>query len=145
MKYRIICILAVVIILNIVCVPFVCNEYWEIGKGYNAYSFLDMIENLKDGYYNDFRMLDLLYYIGGLACSFFLFIDGLLKKSKSCKSGSIIGICLSSFLLYIFHLGPMEWELGWGAAYLSFGFYISFAGFIAILIASSCGVDEPDD
>ena len=97
-----ICIVAVLIMLNIVCIPFLCNKYWSISEDIHQYaqSFLDTIEDLSDGYSSNGDVpIDVLYYFGGLICALFIFISALGKSAGACKFGSLAGIGLS---LYVF-------------------------------------------
>lgn len=135
-----ICIIAVLVMLNIVCIPFLCNKYWSIGNkdiNQDAQSFSDMIEDLSDGYSsNDDVPIDGLYYFGGLACALFVFISALGKSSGACTFGSLAGIGLLLYLFYQIYLGTTRWYVGLHDAQLTFGYYISCGGFISILIAS---------
>lgn len=133
-------IIAVLLMLNLVCIPFLCNKYWSIGnKDINHYaqSFSDMIEDLKDNYSsNDDVPIDVLYYLGGLVCALFIFIGALGKSSSTCTFGSLAGIGLMLYLFYQIYLGTTIWYVGLHEAHLTFGYYISCVGFISILIAS---------
>jgi len=141
MKYRIICIIAALVIFNIVCIPFVCNKYWSISNediSQDAQSFSDMIENLREGYSSEVSVpIDGLYYFGGLACALFIFISALRKSSGACILGSTVGIGLCLYIFYQINLGTTRWYVGLHEARLTFGYYISCAGFIFMLITSS--------
>ncbi len=149
MKYKIIYIVAVLIMLNIVFIPFLCNKFWEIGDKHSdsdARSFSDLIEDLGDGYSADVSVpIDGLNYFGGLTCALFIFISALRKSPKACTYGSIAGIGISLYLFYQIYLSDAIWYVGGNHAHLTFGFYISCAGFIAVLIASLCGKNEHTD
>lgn len=140
MKYRIIWIIALLVILNIVFIPFLCNKYWSLGNkdiSQDAQSFSDMIEGLSDGYSsNDDVPIDGLYYFGGLACALLIFISALGKSSGACTFGSLVGIGLSLYVFYQIYLGTTRWYVGLHDAHLTFGYYISCVGFIAMFIAS---------
>ena len=134
-----ICIAAIIVMLNIVCIPFLCNKYWSISEDIHQYaqSFLDTIEDLSDGYSsNDDVPIDGLYYFGGLACALFILISALGKSSGACKFGSLVGIGLSLYIFYQIYLGTTTWYVGLHDAQLTFGYYISCVGFISMLIAS---------
>ncbi len=135
-------IIAVLLILNIVFIPSLCNKFWSIGDGdtSNKYSFLDMIGGIADdirrGYsYSDYG-LPILYYFGGLACALFIFVCALRERLGACTAGSLVGVGLSLFIFYQIYSGNTRYYVGLNYAHLTFGFYISCAGFISILIAS---------
>lgn len=132
-------IIAVLVIFNIIDIPFICNEYWSISEDIDkhAQSFLETIEDLNDGYYssNDDVPIDVLYYFGGLACALFIFICSFGKSSGACTFGSLVGIGLSLYIFYQIYLGT-GWCVGLHDAHLTFGYYITCVGFISILIAS---------
>lgn len=139
MKYKIIYIIAVLIMLNIVFVPFICNRFWSLETEHDrrqAIYFSDMIEDLSDSNSSDDDVpIHGVYYLGGLACTLFIFINALRKNSGTCVFGSLLGIGLSLYLFYQVHLGP-GWYVCGNDAQLTFGFYISCVGFISMLIAS---------
>jgi len=151
MKYKIIYIVAVLVILNIVCIPFLCNKLWSIEDiSDHAYSFSDMIEGIVDDihYGYSFHLDDdvpFLYYFGGLACAIFIFIGALRKSTGSCRLGSLVGSGLSLYIFYQINLGTTRYYVSGNNAFLTFGFYISCAGFIAVLIASLCRGNEYTD
>ena len=142
MKYRIICIIAVLIILNIVCIPFICNELWSIEDiSDHAYSFSDMIEGIVDDIHYGYSFylddeVPILYYFGGLVCTIFIFISALRKSPKACTYGSIVGIGISLYIFFQIYLGTSRYYVSGNDALLTFGFYISCVGFISMLIAS---------
>lgn len=133
-----ICIVAVIIMLNIFCIPFLCNEFWDIGDdhaSHNARYFLTMIEDLSDGYSANASVpIDGIYYIGGLISALFIFVSAIGKNSGACVVGSLVGIGL---LLYLFYqINSTIWYVGGNNAHLTVGFYISCVGFVSLLIAS---------
>lgn len=140
MKYKIVRIIAVLAIINIVCVPFLCNRFWSLeteNDRRQAIYFLDMLEDLSDGNPSDDDVpIHGLYYLGGLVCTLFIFIGALRKSSGACTFGSLVGIGLSLYLFYQVHLGNTIWYVRGNNAHLTFGFYISCVGFISMLIAS---------
>jgi len=144
-----ICIIAILVMLNIVCLPFLCNRFWDIRDQHrdrNARSFSDLIEDLGDGYSADVSVpIDVLYYLGGFACALFIFINALRKRTGACTFGSTVGIGLILYLLWQIYSGTTTWYIGFNNAHLTFGFYITCAGFIAVLIASSCDGNKYSD
>lgn len=140
MKYRVLWIIALLLILNIIFIPFLCNRFWSLETEHSrsqAVYFSDMIEDLGDGYSADASVpIDFLYYFVGLACTLFVFISALGKSSGACTLGSLVGIGLSLYLFYQIHLSNTIWYVRGNNAHLTFGFYISCFGFISMLIAS---------
>lgn len=140
MKYRIIWIIALLVILNIVLIPFLSDEEGLIvgeGERVRAHSFADMLENLSDGHSSgDEIPIDGLYYLGGLVCALFIFVSALGKSAGACTFGSAGGIILSLYLFYQFYLGTTRWYIGLSDAHLTFGYYISCVGFISMFVAS---------
>ncbi len=140
MKYKILRIIVVLAIINIVCVPFLCNRFWSLeteNDRRQAIYFLDMLEDLSDGNPSDDDVpIHGLYYLGGLVCTLFIFIGALRKSSGVCTFGSLVGIGLSLYLFYQIHLSNTIWYVRGNNAHLTFGFYISCFGFISMLIAS---------
>ncbi len=137
-----ICVIAVIVMLNIVCVPFICNKFWsieDINEG--AYSFSDMIEEVMDyihygySFYLDDE-ITILYYFGGLVCALFIFFSALGKSSGACAFGSLVGSGLSLYIFYQIYLGTTRYYVSGNNASLTFGYYVSCVGFISMLIAS---------
>ena len=128
-------IIAVILILNFLYVPFLCNEYFGKSEGNNAWYFWDTLEDL-DERDPDVKMIDIVYYWGGLACASLILISTLLKKEKACAFWSIAGICSSLYVLYHVCSGNTIFYVGLHTAQLAFGFYVSLIGFIATLMLS---------
>ena len=134
MQYRFIWIVALIVMLNIILIPFVSNEAGLIvdeDERIHAYSFFDLIEDIKE---EDVRFVTGVYYIAGLICALLIFIGALREKTDTCVFGSVVGIIVSLYLFYEFNVSG--WYLGLGHACLTFGYYISFVGFVSILIAT---------
>lgn len=138
--HKFICLIAVLVLLNIVFVPFLSDEdglIVEDGGRVHAHSFADMTERLSDDYSSDDEIpIDGLYYIGGSICTLFIFFSALGKISVYCTVGSAGGIILSLYLFYQIYLGTTRWYIGLQDAHLTFGFYISCIGFLSMFIAS---------
>ena len=138
MKYKFIKIVTVLVMINIVFIPFICNRFWEFGETYahNTLSFLHTIRDLSDSFIDYSVPIHLFYYLGELACAIFILIRALAERPAACICGSLVGIGLSSFILYQVNFSDTIWYVGGNNAQLTFGFYISYAGFISMLIAS---------
>lgn len=140
MKYRVLWIIALLLMLNIIFIPFLCNRFWSLETEHSreqALYFSDTIEELVDGYYSDDDVpIDILYYFVGLACALFIFICALRKSSGACILGSLVGVCVSLYLFYEIYIGSNIWYVCGNNAHLTFGYYISCVGFISMLIAS---------
>lgn len=142
MKYRIIWIVALIVVMNIFIVPFISDENGLIvgeDESVHALSFADMIENMEDGdYANDSEEIPIegKYYFGGLICASFVLISALCKGKGACVVGSVAGILLLAHVFYQIYLGSTEWYMGLSDAHLTIGYYISFIGFISMLVAA---------
>ena len=143
--HRVICVIAVLVLLNIVFIPFLSNEDGLIvdrGNSVSSYSFSDMVEKLEDGKYSnipdDVIPIDFIYYIACPMCVLCAFIGALAKSRSTCIFGSVCGLALSVYLFYQVYLGETRWYIVFEDAHLTFGYYISCEGFIALFIASLC-------
>ncbi len=122
-------IIAVLLMLNLVGIPFLGNKF-------DVWSSADMIRDLKDGSSRDDVPIDVLYYLGGLTCALFIFTGASRESTSTCTFGSLAGIGLMLYVFYQINLGTTIWYVGLHEAHLTFGYYISCVGFISILIAS---------
>ena len=140
MKYKIIRVVAVIVMLNIVYVPFICNKFWSLKSEHSrsqAVYFFDTIESVRDGWSpDDVAPIHVMYYLGGLVCTLFIFISALSKSTGACRFGSLIGIGLSLYLFYQVHSGTIIWYVHGNNAHLTYGYYISCVGFASMLTVS---------
>lgn len=133
------CITAVLILLNILFIPFLSDEdglFVENGERVRAHSFADMAESLSEGNSSDDIPIDGLYYIGCSLCALVIFVSALGNLSEYCTVGAAVGTALSMYIYYQIYLGKTRWYIGLQDAHLTFGYYISCIGFIVILITS---------
>ena len=141
MKYATIATIAVFVIIGIFLFPFLCNEYWSTygsDADQNTYSFGDMLEDLSDDFTGDDMHLPIQYYIVCLICALIVFFGALADRSGACILGSVVGVIQLLYLYYQVYLGTTRWYLGLSSAQLTYGYYISCIGFIAMLIISLC-------
>lgn len=141
MKYATIATIAVFVIISIFVFPFLCNEYWSTygsDPEHNTYSFGDMVEDLRDDSPIDDMQLPIMYYIVCPICAIFVFFCALADRSGACIFGSLVGVIQVLYIYYQVYLGTTRWYLGLHAAQLTYGYYISCVGFIAMLIISLC-------
>ena len=137
--HKFICITALLILLNILFIPFLSDEdglFVEDGGRVHAHSFVDMAERLGDGDSSDDVPIDGLYYLGCSICALVIFASALGKISVYCTVGAAGGIALSLYIFYQIYLGTERWYIGLQDAHLTFGYYISCIGFISLFIAS---------
>ena len=135
-----ICIIAVIMMLSFVCIPFICNDFWSFEDEQDrmqAVYFSDVIEDLSDDYSSDDDVpIHGIYYLGGMLCTLLILIGALGKNSGVCTFGSLVGIAICLYLFYQVHSGTTIWYVRGNNAHLTYGFYISCIGFVSILIAS---------
>lgn len=144
-KYITICIIAILLVLNIILIPFISDKNGLIvGKDerVHSHSFGDMIDDLTNDYTkgDEFR-IDILYYIVGSIFALFILLGALGKSSGVCTFASWLGIAALVYLFYEIYLTE-GWSIGLSDAHLTIGFYLSCVGFISTLIILQC--KEPE-
>lgn len=145
-RFKIIYIIALVVILNIILIPFISDENGLIvgeDERVRAYSFFELIEDLSNDDASNLKVpIDRMYYIWCPLCALFIFICALREIEDACILGSAVGIFLLLIPFYEIYLGTSTYSLGLSDAHLTFGYYISCAGFISMLVLSICEYQE---